>query len=442
MRKTLIVLLSVIICIGCTVLESPPNSPVVTVTRKVMQQTSVATTTITSTASPLVTLDPMPQQDIVVPELINICPNDRVVKFEDLGLTKDLRLLLLPNTVDASPQIPGEPLSLSSENPLPSHMFDDKLYDFSVSPDHKWIYFNRPDDNGQHSILWVSSLDGKEQWPVVALDSETYTGYASWISDQDIFIIGSPHESEVSALDPWEYMPFMSVNPFTLETRQLIYLARDPNDELFYYGAVIADNKSFGLYGKLNRVDFIYDYENNKTLPAFRWLESVDSMEVQFPPVWVYDDGKFAITIARPHGIDLAFNLNIQSVSEDIRYDDVMKQIVFPERLLPSFVLGIVPGKELVALQRFDFFNPSQGEKWFYTLDYDNQIVYNYCLDLRDTVKRVKFSSDGKFVAFSLEDFAADQQQDQHYVIILNLRKGTTSYLKGYTLVDWGVVDQ
>jgi len=380
------------------------------------------------------------EQSITSPQLVNKCPENQIVSFEDLELPNDIRLLLLPNTVEAYPRIPGKPSSISSMNSIPMPIFNDEMLDYSVSPDHEWIYFNRPNSDNTHSVLWISSVDGRKQWPVIELDGEDYAGYASWVSDEEIFIIGSPHESNISVLDLWDYMPFLSVNPFTLEKHQLTYLARKPQEGLFYYGAVSMDNHSFGMYGALNIVDFIYDFEQDKAMSAFSWLDAVDPSDIQFTPIWVYGDGKFAITIARPDGIDLVFNLDIQSEEVNKQYNDIMKRIIFPERLLPPSVVGIIPGENLIALQRFDPFNPSQGEKWFYVLDYNSQTIYDYCFDLSDSVKRVKFSPDGKFAAFSFENFAANLEQDQHYIAILNLENGKISYLKGYALVDWGLV--
>lgn len=384
---------------------------------------------------------PNTDSNTIYPRLVNKCPENPIVSFEQLGFPNNIHLLLLPSTVDAYPQVPGKPQIVSSENPNPMPIFNDELYDFSVSPDHKWIYFNRPSSGNNHSVLWISSLDGTNQWPVIELDNENYTGYASWVSDQEIFIIGSPHDNDISVLDLSDYMPFMSVNPFTLEKRELTYLARAPNEGLFYYGAVVVDNKPLGLYGRLNRVDFIYDYEKYETLPTFLWLKAVDPFGIQFTPIWTYDNGKFAVTVARSDGIDIAFNLDVKSIGEKKQYDDVMKRIVFPERLLPSFVLGIVPGKDLVTIQRFDPFNASQGENWFYVLDYNNKTAYDYCFDLPGSVKRVKFSPDGKFVAFSFDNFKTNLGQGKDYISILNLEIGTISYLEGYTLVDWGVID-
>ncbi|MEP7137485.1 MAG: hypothetical protein ABI904_21375 [Chloroflexota bacterium] len=428
------------VCILFVVSCAPVLLPFSTKTPLVTKPSPNPTSVVTAVTQSPTETNLNSEQSVISPQLVNNCPEKQIVLFEDLGLPKNLRLLLLPNTVESYPQIPGKPLSISSENPSPTTIFDDELYDYSVSPDHKWIYFGRPSVDEKYSVLWISSLDGRKQWPIIELGGKGYAGYASWVSEQEVFIIGSPHENEISALNLWEYMPFMSVNPFTLEQRPLTYLARNQQEGLFYYGAVSLDNRSFGMYGRLNRVDFVYDYENDKKLPAFLWLETVNPSDIQFTPIWVYGDGKFAVTITRPDGIDLAFNLDIQSARENKQYNDVMERIIFPERLLPSLVLGIVPVENLIALQRFDRFNSSQSGKWFYVLDYKNKIIYDYCLDLKDSVMRVKFSPDGKFIAFSLDNFTTNLEPDQHYIVILNLESGTIAYLKEYTLVDWGVV--
>lgn len=443
MRKPLIQsLLLFAIGAGCTVTKPPIGSPSIeTAAPAVPEQVLIGTPLITMTGIPLSTVDSSSQQKIISPQLINICPESQLVSFEEIGLPNNLRLLLLPNTVDSYPQAPSKPLSVSSENPSPTTIIDDELYDYAVSPDYKWIYFNRPSIDENYPVLWISSLDGSEQWPVIDLGGNDYAGYASWVSDQEIFIIGSPHENEISVLDPWEYMPFMAVNPFTLEKRILTYLARNQEDGVFYYGAFNLDKRLLGMYGRLNRVDFIYDYGEDKTLPVFSWLETVDPFDMQFiKPIWVYDEGKFAITIVRPYGIDLAFNLDLQSASESKQYSDVMERIIFPEHLLPASVLGIVPDNNLIGLQKYDFFNSSQGENWFYVLDYNNQIIYDYCFNLQNLVKLVKFSPDGKFAAFSLENLATEIEQDERYVAILNLENGKVTKLKGYVLVDWGFV--
>lgn len=435
-------LLSVfLICVGCTASKTPhdysPEATASILPTQVLASTPMIT--ISKTPSPIASLES--QQKVISPKLINICPENRGVSVEKIELPKGLHLLLLPNTVEAYPQVPGKPLSISSESLIPTTILDEDLYDYSVSPDYHWIYFSRQNDDKGYPVLWISSLDGKKQWSVIELGGKGYAGYASWVSEKEIFLIGSPNANDISALNPWDYMPFMSVDPFTLEKETLTYLERDQQEDLFYYGTIGLDNNSLGMYGRFNRVDFIYDYKHDKTIPVFSWLDVVEPIDMQLiKPIWVYNKNLFAITIARPDGIDIAFNLNIRSAGENKRYDDVMNRIILPEQFLPASVLGIIPGKNVIALQRFDYFSSSQGKNWFYVLDYNNQIIYDYCFDLQHSVKRVKFSPNGKFAAISLENSTASMAQDQHYVVILNLEKGTIAYLKGYTLVDWGVL--
>lgn len=440
MKKVLVVILF-LLSISCTEKgHSITLTPNPTLTFGVSENPSSTPFTATLTQTPLSTIDAVSSQNVISPQIKNICPEKKIVPIDELGLSSSHRLLLLSSTVESYPRQPSKPMSVSSKSPIPTEIFEDELYEYAISPNHNWIYFSRPSAEGDYMMLWVSSLDGKTQWPVIALDDNGYAGYASWISEEEVLIVGSPNKSEISSINPWEYSPFISINPFTLEQRQLAYLARNPEDGLYYYDAVDLRGHPWGMYGKLNRVDFIYDYVNDESFSVFSWLDNVNSFDMQSTkPIWAYDESKFAVTVSRPDGIDLALNLDIQLIKENKQYDDVMERFIFQKLYLPTSVLGIAPIKQWVALQRFDIFNSSEGENWFYILDYDNQVIYDYCLDLQNSVKRAKFSPDGKFIAFSMENFSSSLEHDQHYVIVLNLENGKTYYLKGYVLVGWGI---
>lgn len=434
-------LLLIIITTSCIGLKPSVSSSFTKAAPIATKQALIETSTPATIVNHTDTMTLAPEQDIISPQLVNICLENPEVSFEELELPRGFHLLLLSSTVKSSPPVPAKPMSISFENPSPTPIFGNEIFQYSVSPDHKWIYFDRPGANNNHSMLWISSLDGEKQWPVIELYGKDYAGYASWVFEQEIFIIGSPNKDELSTLDPWEYMPFISVNPFTLEHRQLTYLAGDQKVGLYYYGSISMNGRTFGMYGRLNRVDFIYDFDQDKNLPVFSWLDSVDPFDMQvIKPIWVYDENKIAVTIAHPYGIDLAFNLDIQSASKIQPYNEVMKRVLLPERLLPISMLGVAPGKNLIAFQRFDHFNSAQGENWFYALDYNNEVVIDYCFDLQDSVEQTSFSPDGRFVAFSLADFSADLESDKHYVAIFDLHKGVVAYLRGYTAVGWGIM--
>ena len=437
-----ITLLGILLGTSCTVTDSPYDySKAATSTAVEIGQTSVETKV--SSAIPVEgTPDYTNQQIVKSAKIIKTCPDRQIVSFKELNLPDNFRLIALMNTIELYPQIPSKPYSISSVSVTPTPIINDDVFTFQVSLDHKWIYYTRPNQENKFPVLWVSSIDGKENFPVIELGGKGYSGYANWSSDQEILIIGSPREDEISSLDAWEYMPFMSVNPFTLEKRRITYLAeKEANKGLYYYGAFGVDNHSLGMFGRLNRVDFIYDFEQDKSYKVFSWLDSVNPSEMQLmPPVWVYDNGKFAVTVAQSDGFDLAFNLDIQSAGETRSYNDIMRRIVLPEYLLPASVLGIVPVKNLIAIQRLDFFNPNEGANWFYTYDNKNGVVYDYCFDLGASIKQIKFSPDGRFVALSLDGPASDTEQAKNYIAILSLENGKIVYVKGYSLADWGVV--
>jgi hypothetical protein len=134
------------------------------------------------------------------------------VPFEDLPLPQDIRLLVLPGDPYIgyiySPLVffPGN----STPHPIPNIGPASQYYQFS--PDHRWIYFYKPGDTETYESVWVSSLDGGEQWQVMQINKNNY---AVWVSEQEWFIVGSPNAEDYVQLGAWDIMPFLSINPFT-----------------------------------------------------------------------------------------------------------------------------------------------------------------------------------------------------------------------------------
>lgn len=459
MRKPFgLIMFLLILTVGCTSLSASPALTPATLTaaRPVLNSTPTAIVTLQPTPTriisaptnplliniPPTTISPAPTQEVFSPQLMSVCPKKQVVLFEELELPQDFRIMLLPSSVQSYPQVPAKPLSLSPGNPTPQPIIDDELLSYDVSPNHQWISFYRPGDNEKRTTLWISSLDGKKQWPVIQLGGKGYLGFAVWVSDQEMFIVGSPRAEEYEELTIWDYFPFMSINPFTLEQRSLTYLAGGPMSGIHYYGALSSQGHSYALYGRLNLADYLYDYEQEKALPVFQWLNELDLVKsITIRPVWVYDGDKFAVTVARPDGLDVAMGLDIRSASEGKRYNEVMKKILLPERLLPLDVLGIGP-QGLLALQRAGYASPIGGPDWFYVFDYQNMSIRDYCLDLSDGVWSAEFSPDGRFAAFTLQRSGAMLNKSDHYVAIIDLDKGTVAYLEGYIVVGWGIVTE
>ncbi len=450
-----LVLLLLIMVAGCTSSQSFSASPMLPTTALTMtpviipsMPTSVTThqPTITSTQLPptepvqlytptsIVTATPV--QEIFSPVLKTICPSQQVVSFDDLEIPQDLRLLLLQGTVNSYPAVSSLPLIISPGDLIPQPILEDELLAYQVSPDHKWISYYRPGDDEYHFMLWISSLDGQQQWPVIPIAKNNY---AVWASENEMFIVGSPLAEE---LEIWDYFPFTSINPFTLDQQHLTYLVGSPIEGRYYYGSMNIGGRSYAMYGRLNLVDYLYDYSQEIEIPVFQWLNEIDYLELQsIKPIWIYDESKFAVTVARPDGIDVALGLDIFLAGEEMQYAEVMKRIILPEHLLPLYLLGIGSDEGLLALQRAGYSSPIGGPNWFYIFNYQSMEVRDYCLDLPDSAGPARFSPDGRFIALSLNDYSATSEHDRYSVVVIDLEKGTIAYLDGYTVVGWGIAN-
>ena len=367
--------------------------------------------------------------------LLKVCPEDPEVPFNVLKIADDLRLLLLPEIVQFSPPAPGNLLVMPSGVLEPELVPMVEVYDFSVSPDLKWIYFTRPGDT---STLWVSSPDGSLQWAATELSGANYAGYASWVTEDSIFIIGSPKKSDISLISTWEYMPFARVNPFTLEKNSVAYLNGESRGDVFYYGTFVAGDVPYGMYGRLNMVDFLYDFMHDTKTPVFSWLDGVKPFDLQLAkPVWTYGKGLFAITVVRPYGFDIAYDLEFDEADQPYQYQEIMQRVYVPAQLLPSSILGIVPVTHLVALHRNSILNPVEEKQWFYSFDYRKNSIIDYCFEVNDTIRKLSFSPDGRFAAFSLEGSSSGLGENRYYVVVLDLQTGERATLRWYTLADW-----
>ena len=376
-----------------------------------------------------------------------VCPKQQVVPFEELDISPQYGIILLPGNADLHPEnaiplilLPGEavPEPISDITEARSHFYE-------VSPDHKYFLFYRDEGDEKQETVWIRSLDDQEQWPVVQINK---LNYARWASEEELFIIGSPDADEYEKLDIWSFMPFLAVNPFTLEQRQLTYIAGDRTQGRYFYGLI--DNgmgSAYTLYyeGRMTGVEFyIYDYSKDEALAIFQWLKEVDPIELMtnFLPVWIYENDQYAVTISLSDGFDLALGLDLSTALCDQNYNDIMSTIILPERFLPSRVLGIVPERNWIALQRAGYLeNADNSPNWFYIVDYQNNIIRDYCLDLLDSVSIVKLSPDGRFAAFSLYDFSATTDGMKQSVAILDLDLGVVNYVKGYELIDWVITN-
>jgi hypothetical protein len=135
--------------------------------------------------------------------------------------------------------------------------------------------------------------------------------------------------------------------------------------------------------------------------------------------------------------LDIAFDLDFEDAGKSHEYQEIMQRVNLPTQFLPTSVLGIVPVTHLVALHRDSILGPVQEKKWFYVLDHRQNAIIDYCFEVNDSIRKLSFSPDGRFVAFSLEASSSGSVDNRFYVVVLDLQTGQIATLRRYTLADW-----
>ena len=105
---------------------------------------------------------------------------------------------------------------------------------------------------------------------------------AGWASPSEIFIAGPPDINLDRDLERSDFMPNLSVNPFTLEQSQITYLAGGVGSGRFYLDVVNSKGKSYTLHTDMPNQTFefyLYDYSNDESIPVFQWLWQLDPLK-------------------------------------------------------------------------------------------------------------------------------------------------------------------
>jgi hypothetical protein len=137
------------------------------------------------------------------------CPVQRVVPLEMLEIETQYSLLVLPSeeVIYTSNKIP--PLIISphdSQSAIITKLDTTRShYSEAVSPDKKRIILYRPGEAENQDVVWVSSIDGEERFPVVQIDNKNL---ARWGSEEELLVLGRPNAEEFPKLEFWDYFPF------------------------------------------------------------------------------------------------------------------------------------------------------------------------------------------------------------------------------------------
>ena len=366
--------------------------------------------------------------------VIEICPSSRFVPLEELGIPDQFRLIVLPLDLETyeDPTTGYHLISLTDSKIQyvdVSPPAGTTNHGYIVSPDGQWMSFHRHSNNDStNSTLWISSLNGENQWKVKQLTDVNYS--YQWISEDEIVIWGPQNYDFSEAYPPLHYyLPLAVINPFTLEEQPLASLPQEYIDGL--QDGILAFSRSGTLYYMfiLRRIDsyFLHNYKEKSTQEVFEWLtgHGKDSFSTR-----VHRDGDlFIITVDQPYGFDLSPKLNVSDITRQQDYSKIMSEIVLPTEFGPLRVAEKLPQTNLWGIyQNLDI--DSNSPIKYFSLDPQNMKMTNYCIAIpQDT--NVVDSPDGNFIAIF--------EYPKSEITILNLKTGYASVLKDYHLVGWGV---
>jgi len=442
---------------GCTTMSTsqlpiitstiqPSSSPTLTVNvstqTKLVDETAthIPKATLTPTPTSLnYTSTPTPDIETIVPEVVKVCPERLEVPLAELGLPPTYRLILAPADNDNfswGDTISDGILIMSGDDSTPEKIYppsikDDewKLYIYYPGPsNNEWIGLDYKREANDLYSIWIGNLDGVNKWEVM---KTTYYKTVLWFSDNEMVVLGSPREEEYTqGRPPYEdNIPLYSVNPFTKEIKPLpllpdgaiydFYFSQNNNSYVVYYFG----SMGYGPYTKF----VLYNYTNNTSKSVFQWMTGKSFGD--WAGVGIMKNGLFYASVSRSYGFDIAFDLDMEAISKQTPYNEIMKKIILPggedKNLLTTIMVEYY--KNIMPVYRYDY--TLMKFIYFFILDYKNMKLLDYCLDPSGDLD---FSPDQRFITQNIPELQK--------AIILELTTGRMVTLDGYQVIGWSEV--
>jgi hypothetical protein len=396
---------------------------------------------------------PIPTPDHLTPEIVDLCPvpANRVVALNELGLAPETLLVLLPSDVDPHQLGSTGIWILSPLDSAPQYVPildpEDGVanYAYEVSPDHRWVSFLRHKEGEMNQTLWISSLDGKQQWKVTQIGK--WSG-AAWVSEKEMVVIGMADEKlgEYEGILPsFALVPLFSILPFTLDKQDFLPIPEPETgilDREFYH-YVRLGKEAYGIFVINWGEDFILqDLSNGSSRPIFQWLAGKDWVDSTTTRLWLLSDGTFTVTVTRPYGVDLASGLDFQTITLQQDYDKVMRRIILPGQMMPVSVVAGFPNTHFLLLEQTitieGYYPPIDSFHALYLFDYQNMSIRNYCFNSSLRGDIIDISPDGHFLATTFYENPHTDSGDK-WVVVLNLDTGYISYIPDFQFIGWGM---
>lgn len=394
---------------------------------------AIATGVSTLTPLPLSTLTslptPLPATEFAPPPLYpvleKLCPANPLVPLAEFGLDPRVRLLVVPDTLETrwDEKLVGV-FVIAPNDPTPRRMdylFQDGYLNssgVSVSPNGRWLIFNRKAIGQENLVAWISSLDGQQQWP---LSSPEDNLSAAWLD-----------ENSVTLWDA-ENKPRKVINPFTMEEELLTNLPETDVTELSLLFRATGHTWLFYQAGYDYRL-FNVSTQTDQQVLEWLSLENVPSFD---KGLYVTTNGQIMITIVRPYGFDMSPLMRVHEVIASESYTQTMRPVFWPENILPADPKQISVLTYGIPVYRDSWQNPNPAPQ-FYWFDYPQQVIKDYCFE---PLGWASISPDGKFMA-ATRYYLPSQQPVPKSIFILNLETGYVAQIDGYQFVGWGWADE
>jgi hypothetical protein len=350
------------------------------------------------------------------PEVVQRCPAHAQITLQDLSLSPYSRLIVRSAIESA------EGLKLiDGNNFTPIDIPRTTKIDFeAISPDHKWFAFYRWQEATQDVELWISSIDGRDQWR--AAEHIEFPSSADWVSDD---LIGVYQDVPIGTVDPfnkvWQPLPDPAVNVAIQSNTS--HLSPDGRAMIF----VGSDSSGNAWY--------LLDYENLKLHKLFPWIV-LDEQESSYivPRTSVrWSPGGLSILVERRYGIDLASNIAVSRANDT---NTLVSRVVLPGEGLQTNIIAWSDNSSLLALVRYDLQMGRNGPNQLYVLNADANTLYDYCFDRQRIFSYGGISPDNRFMAWTL--FADEAGSAQRQIVVLDLATGLYAELEGMEFVAWG----
>jgi hypothetical protein len=392
-------------------------------------------------------------ENVETVQIISLCPEERRIPLQELGLDPRTRLLLLPTPASNSGNYVNGYWYLDPAKTEPvyiSHLglgatntdFKTELYDYDVSPNGRWVSYIRAGEKEERQMVWISSINGQE---TIFVKEISKYAYPKWVNDQEIVIIGSPYLDESGEIysggGMGDYMPLLSINPFNGREQVLLPL---PEPEMGYYSQYLINFLREGIdpYALYYEPDNdannfkLFNYTTNISQQVFSWLEPY--IKWNNFNIYQFEDNDFHISVMDGFRLSISPLIEFETLPLSCIFNDVMRQIQLPEQFGELYVINVAKKGDIFILGEFGSVDVLEDD-FLFSLDTTQNEFRDYCMSVYPSA-RINPSPDGRYLAIT--NYTQPGVGIGHsWVNILDLETGYYAEIDGFQMIGWGFED-